>query len=295
VDSFNWRGGDVAAGALRWVAVVACACVGAECAARPDGHSITPRPVAGGESVSESAPELAPAAVVETDTSREVLLGTSTKGEPLKLYVFGGGAGAPAPGASFQTLVIAAIHGDEPSAAFVGRELVEYLRVHPEFTRETGAVVGVIPLANPDGVALRTRTNANGVDCNRNFPASNWRATRPGRNHTGPSPASEPETRAVMHAVETLRPARVVSIHSPLRCNNYDGPPAALALAQLMSRYNGYPVEASIGYATPGSFGTWAGVDRGIPVVTLELPPHTPGPRAWAENRDALLAVIEAP
>ena len=159
---------------------------------------------------------------------------------------------------------------------------------------ETGATVGVIPLANPDGVALRTRTNANGVDCNRNFPATNSRTTRPGRNHAGPSPASEPETRAVMRAVETLRPTRVVSIHSPLRCNNYDGPPAALAVAQLMSRHNGYPVEASIGYATPGSFGTWAGVDRGIPVVTLELPPHTPGERAWTENRDALLAVIQA-
>jgi protein MpaA len=227
----------------------------------------------------------------------EVVLGTSARGQPIKLYLFGAVAAEAATGG---TLVIAAIHGDEPSAAFVGRKLVEHLRDHPECTRgDSGrgrlVVVGVIPLANPDGVTLRTRTNANGVDCNRNFPASNWRATRPGRNHTGPAPASEPETRALIRAVETLRPARVVSIHSPLRCNNYDGPPAALALARLMSRYNGYPVEGTIGYATPGSFGTWAGVDRGIPVVTLELPPRTPGEPAWNENRDALLAVIQAP
>jgi protein MpaA len=225
-----------------------------------------------------------------------VLLGTSAKGEPIKLYLFGDLIeDAAAGGATVRTLVIAAIHGDEPTAAYVGQKLVDCLREHPELTAARGATVGVIPLANPDGVALKTRTNANGVDANRNFPASNWRATRPGRNFTGPSPGSEPETQAVMRAIQTLRPARVVSIHSPLRCNNYDGPPAALALAQLMSQHNGYPVEASIGYATPGSFGTWAGVDRGIPVVTLELPPHTPGERAWQQNRDALIAVLQAP
>lgn len=283
----------MADGALRWVAVVACACVGAGCAARPGGRANTSISVIDQTPAVESAREQAPAAVLSGAASHEILLGTSAKGEPINLYVFVGGAAEASPGT--RTLVIAAIHGDEPSAAFVGQRLVDYLREHPECTRDSGTVVGVIPLANPDGVALRTRTNANGVDCNRNFPASNWRSTRPGRNHTGPSPASEPETRAVMHAVETLRPTRVVSIHSPLRCNNYDGPPAALALAQIMSRHNGYPVEASIGYATPGSFGTWAGVDRRIPVVTLELPPHTPGERAWNENRDALLAVIRAP
>ena len=207
------------------------------------------------------------------------------------LYLFGGSE--PGRDAGAVTLVIAAIHGDESPAVVVGKRLLEYLRDHPEAA--AGHSVGVMPLANPDGVAAHTRTNANGVDVNRNFPASNWRPTRPGRNSTGPSPASEPETRAVMQAVATLRPDRVVSIHSPLRCNNHDGPPAALALAQRMASYNGYPVQASVGYATPGSFGTWAGVDQGIAVVTLELAPHTTGERAWQENRDALLAAIAAP
>ena len=32
-----------------------------------------------------------------------------------------------------------------------------------------------------------------------------------------------------------------------------------------------YPVEASIGYPTPGSFGTYAGIERQIPTITLEL------------------------
>lgn len=31
------------------------------------------------------------------------------------------------------------------------------------------------------------------------------------------------------------------------------------------------PLQESIGYPTPGSFGTWAGVEKGIPTITLEL------------------------
>ena len=39
-----------------------------------------------------------------------------------------------------------------------------------------------------------------------------------------------------------------------------------------MARACGYPARASVGYPTPGSFGSAYGVDRGLPVITLELP-----------------------
>jgi protein MpaA len=212
---------------------------------------------------------------------RTVVLGTSVKGEPLTMHVFGNGPDA--------VLVFAAIHGDETTAAYVGRKLLEELRATSGVPSE--ATVALLPLVNPDGVAARTRTNANGVDCNRNFPASNWKR-RPGflRSNPGKQPASEPETLAVMKAVELVKPARIISIHSGLRCNNYDGP--AAHLAALMAEHNGYPVQASVGYPTPGSFGSWAGIDLGIPVVTLEMPRHNNGEKAWAENRDGLLAAI---
>ena len=32
-----------------------------------------------------------------------------------------------------------------------------------------------------------------------------------------------------------------------------------------------YPIEPSIGYPTPGSFGTWAGIEKNIFTITLEL------------------------
>jgi protein MpaA len=202
------------------------------------------------------------------------------------MHVFGNGPDA--------TLVFAGIHGDETPAAAVGRRLLEHLDANPGLV--DSRTVAVIPLVNPDGLAKGTRVNANGVDCNRNFPASNWRKTPRGRSHAGPAPASEPETLAVMKAMELVRPARVVSIHSGLRCNNFDGP--GETMAAVLAAHNGYPVQPSIGYPTPGSFGTWAGIDQGIAVATLELARGAPGEKAWLENRDGLLAILrgeEAP
>lgn len=217
------------------------------------------------------------------EPERVVDLGRSAEGRPLTLYVFG--STGPA------TLVMGGVHGSEPTGAEVAERLAQFLRTHPDSRR--GRVVGVLPRANPDGLARNTRGNANGVDVNRNFPAKNWRKSPKGDSHGGPEPASESETRAIIQAVEMLRPAAIVSIHSISTndpCNNYDGP--AEALANRMAKENGYPVKASIGYPTPGSFGTWAGVERRIPVITLEFPRNLAGPVCWERNRTALLTAI---
>lgn len=205
-------------------------------------------------------------------------------------------------------MVFGGFHGDEPKSVFVANRLIELLSTSPAEGNATldkdrrctspSASAGkatwiIVPLVNPDGLALRKRRNARGVDLNRNFPTRNRQPGSPrSRMYGGPSPASEPETRAVMRIIARYRPDRLVTIHSIGRgryCNNYDGPARTIAMA--MSRYNGYPVTANIGYPTPGSFGTWAGVERHIPVVTLELPSAASPLRCWLDNRDALLCL----
>jgi len=201
------------------------------------------------------------------------------------MHVFGDGAEP--------TFIFGGIHGDEPTAASLAHKLCELLKSHPRLWENRS--VAVICQANPDGLARGTRGNSRGVDLNRNFPARNWRPSPSGRYHGGPSPQSEPETRALVRAVEMLKPGRIVSIHSIRRgkhCNNYDGP--AEHLARAMSAHNGYPAKASIGYPTPGSFGTWAGKERHIPTITLELPADLAAEQCWSENRQALLAIIRA-
>lgn len=186
-------------------------------------------------------------------------------------------------------LLLGGTHGDEPKSVFVLQKLIDLFTEQPR--RATRGRWIIVPLVNPDGYERRNRRNANAVDINRNFPTPNWeRTTRRTRMYGGEAPGSEPETRAVMQAVTRFRPNCIVTVHSigGLRyCNNYDGPGAAIA--KKMKKKNGYPVKASIGYPTPGSFGTWAGRERRIPVVTLELPSHHSLKRCWEDNRDAFL------
>jgi protein MpaA len=228
------------------------------------------------------APPVASTKPATRPAERVVELGRSVEGRALTVHVFGDGADL--------TLVLGGIHGNEPTSATVAQRLLEYLREHPG-ALPAGGSVAILPVANPDGLARRLRTNKNLVDVNRNFPAANWAKRRRSQYYGGAASSSEPETLAIVAAFEQLRPARVISIHSmDAPCNNYDGP--ALALAERIARHNGYPVKDNIGYPTPGSLGNWAGVDQQIPVVTLELPRKADANVAWEQNRAALLDAI---
>ncbi len=220
---------------------------------------------------------------VSGKTHRRFEIGRSVEGTTLVMDVFGTG--------SERLLIFGGIHGNEPTSATVAHDLIDYLAANPE--AYLGRRVGVIPEVNPDGLARGTRSNVRGVDLNRNFPAENWKRSAGSANRHGERPASEPETRALLRAIEYLQPERIVSIHSIGRgrhCNNFDGP--ARYWAELMAEQNGYVVAESMGYPTPGSFGSWAGVDRLIPTITLELPRELDAETTWQENRTALLAFI---
>lgn len=212
-------------------------------------------------------------------------LGKSVLGLPIVGHFFG----ATGP----KTLIFAAIHGDEPNTAFVANQLVEHLTKNPEafYARR----VAVVPVANPDGLARATRKNARQIDLNRNFPAKNFAVGKKDRYFGGEQPASEPETQLLIELVESWQPDRIITLHAIPRGkhgNNFDGP--AEELAKIMSRHNEYSVLKTMGYPTPGSFGSWSGIDRKTPTITLELPTDASGSTAWRENREALLSAIQS-
>ncbi len=224
-----------------------------------------------------------PSSSLSALAAREVRIGWSVRGIPITMHVYGSEARP--------LLIFAAIHGDEPNTAGVTRRLIEHLDAHPEAYRGRGVVV--IPVANPDGLARQTRGNAHDVDVNRNFPARNWQSSDRGRDHGGANHSSEPETQTLLKAIELLDPRGIIALHAIRRGrhgNNFDGP--GEDLARLLSAENGYRVLKTIGYPTPGSFGSWAGVDRAIPTVTLELPSDLDSEAAWRENQSALLKAI---
>ncbi len=153
-------------------------------------------------------------------------------------------------------LVIGVFHGDEPQGNWLIRKY---------FSENPKTKLALIPCLNKS----LTRVNSNGVDLNRNFPTKNWKLTERNEFFGGEKPASEEETRFIINTVEKFTPDIILTLHAPFKVVNYDGD--GKNIAEEISDINGYPVEGNIGYPTPGSFGTWAGVEKGIPTITLEL------------------------
>ncbi|SFR54455.1 M14 family zinc carboxypeptidase [Thiomicrospira sp. ALE5] len=175
------------------------------------------------------------------------------------------------PGA--RILVIGGVHGDEFSAISIGYLWMRAMLANPETIKHHWLF---LPLANPDGLYKQpsTRTNANGVDLNRNFPTPDWdelalqfwesHARRNARRHPGASAASEPETQWQVDIIKTFQPDAIISVHAPYGLLDYDGPDFArpdklgnLTLQQLGT--------------FPGSLGRYAGEHLNIPVLTIEL------------------------
>jgi len=207
------------------------------------------------------------------------VLATSTEGRPLRMATLGHGPR--------RVLWVGGIHGDEREGAQATAELPA------AFAAEPGALERVTLLViedlNPDGTLKKTRGNGRGVDLNRNFPAANFRES----SRHGDEPLSEPEARALGELVASWRPELVLVAHSwrEQEFVNFDGP--AAALAARFAELSGFELRASDALEpTPGSFGSWAGVTLGLPVLTIEWRRGRTGESAWAATRAAILAVI---
>lgn len=163
-----------------------------------------------------------------------------------------------------KVLVIGVFHGDEPQGKFLVQKYLEQ-------SSETNLLF--IPCLNKFGFENNIRTNKNGVDLNRNFPTKNWELTAKNEFYGGENPASEDETKFIIDVVEKFNPEIILTLHAPFKVVNYDGAKNQneLDLIEQISKIMEYPIEPSIGYPTPGSFGTWAGVEKGILTITLEL------------------------
>ena len=204
--------------------------------------------------------------------------GFSVEGRPIDYRVWGDG--------DQRVLIIASIHGDEPAGTPLVKRLEREMGHDPDLL--AGRTVVIVPVANPDGYRAGRRRNANGVDLNRNFPAENFRHGR-GR---GTGPLSEPESRALHDVITRWRPDRIVSIHQPLACIDWDGP--GRELARTMGEVSDLPVRRIGG--RPGSLGSWVGATLGVPIVTLELPggaQRLDQDELWNRYGPVLIAAIE--
>lgn len=158
-------------------------------------------------------------------------------------------------------LVFGMMHGDEPEGEYIAKKMMEL--------KHTKNRVLYIPCLNPDGKALKTRTNANQIDLNRNFPSSNWTISKKDRYFGGEKPLSEKENIFLKKIIDQYKPYAILTLHTPFEVVNFDGD--ALDIATNISNLSGYKLENNIGYPTPGSFGSYFGIEQGYKIITLEM------------------------
>ena len=169
--------------------------------------------------------------------------------------------------------MIGGIHGDEYSSISIMFKWIKLLKNDAE----NPYTWHIIPTANPDGLLQKQaqRTNANQVDLNRNFsPAGDYQdnlnywynknASDP-RRYPGPEPFSEAESLWLAQYIQQYKPDVIVSVHAPYGIIDFDGvveaPPEQLG-----------PLHLKLLGTYPGSLGNYAGIQKGIPVITIELP-----------------------
>ncbi len=217
-------------------------------------------------------------------------IGTTVQGRSIPLVILGN------PAAPHSIMIQSSIHGREYIVTQSTMATIEYYAM--QFAAGNfGDVLAstcfyIVPMANPDGVTIAQtvspnwKANANGVDLNRNFPTG-WEITKgasaPGAaNFKGFSPASEPETQALMSLAAARDYSCYINYHQQGNIIYYDDDltsdvTAALskALALTVNQYNHYALvntsgSNASGTTTYGGFGDLILISLQKPGITVE-------------------------
>lgn len=206
----------------------------------------------------------------------------------------------------FAFYVLPMINPDGVMLALVGIESVQTSSVR-ENLEKIFADNKEIGLTNADDInayfAYNWKSNANGVDLNRNFALTNWDEVRTGilspcfRNYKGPSPASEPETQAVSAYVQGLGEIEgMLAFHTAGQVVYWDcGMTGAVRqetfdLAEAVCAHTGY--KFIYDKHLDASLNDWMTLELGIPTVTVELAnviypmPASELDEAWEQARE---------
>jgi protein MpaA len=177
-------------------------------------------------------------------------------------------------------LLVGCVHGNECAGHAILSALAR-LPVRP------GVQLWLVQQMNPDGTAADTRQNAHGVDLNRNFPFR-WQPITDPTYYSGPSPASEPETRAAMRLILRIKPAVTIWYHQHL--DLVDMPGGDRGVARRYARISGLP--ATCLAFLPGTATMWS--NHKLPGTTsfvVELPAGPVGSGALAGHVRAVQAM----
>lgn len=174
------------------------------------------------------------------------------------------------------------------------------------------STIYIMPMVNPDGVDLvlnglskdnpyyndlikwnngstdfskNWQSNNKGVDINHNYDAA-WEESKeaeeelgiegPGpTRYSGPSPVSEPETKAVVDFTKKIDPRLALAYHSQGEVIYWDfmnmATDEALKIGEMFSDVSGYKLDKTYGIASFAGYKDWFIQDYGRPGYTIEV------------------------
>lgn len=230
-----------------------------------------------------------------------IVIGTSVSGRAIEAYRFGTGP--------VKRMIVAGIHGGyEWNTVALADRLIEWFTSDPNVIPHT-VTLYIVRNLNPDGYArafgeIEGRTNANGVDLNRNFPV-HWQEEWNLKGcwtylpvTGGDSPGSEPETQALMQFIEEVEPTALISYHSAalgiFPAASLEGleemHEASVSLAEALAAGTTYPYPpVDTGCEYTGTLADWA-ASVGAAAVDFEL--HTHVLTDWSEQQKVVLKFL---
>jgi len=189
------------------------------------------------------------------DIAEKWIIGQSVEGRDITAIVIGKG--------NRYAIIDGCIHGNEKTATFsclrTAELLIEYYRSDQYWnTKLNQYTIIIIPVLNPDGFTRGSRTNANGVDLNRQFP--------PGGTTT------EPEAWALRWLMGNYTPTIYINVHEgyhwyPLDMlyGNYEEAPyVSLTIEALRAANNTFVALKHWGWFTEEGSNVWIGKANGI-------------------------------
>lgn len=212
------------------------------------------------------------------------IVGASLKGRPIVAYRFGNGP--------VKISFVGGIHqGDETNSTGLVEEAIRYYSQHPDVLPRDLTVI-FIPSANPDGFVAKTRTNARGVDLNRNWPTKDWKSDTYDafglvKGGGGSEPLSEPENAALWKYFQANNIISVIWYHAR---GGMVVDTQATANGYRYSSYLGRLMSASIGYDYKEVFNVYEVTgdasdflnSKGIYSLVIELTEY--GEIEWTKN-----------
>ncbi|MDA0814959.1 MAG: DUF2817 domain-containing protein [Chloroflexi bacterium] len=234
--------------------------------------------------------EVSVAMLPDTVTAlNRIVIGRSVQGRPIEVACVGEGL--------HLVLLVGGMHtGTEKNTVTIARRIMDDM-AQGRLSIPLVVQLCVLPVLNPDGLIHDERTNANGVDLNRNWPSADWQpdAFHPasGPVSGGARPLSEPETQALSDFVRDADPAIVIVWHSYAALVDGNGVPLARKLGRAYAEASGLDyLEHWDPYPITGQF-IDAMEEQGVAAIDVELRwSNDSGSDAQVEGVQALLVEL---